>query len=699
MEGSSRTSEENCSGGNDPDNKDAGKGYASPEADNSDNAPEDSVIIPEHESRKMELNEITEESQLATGSEDHPGRVKSATPVPPARSSKEIQVGETSDSPEMRSDMASSEGIMELSSPGTAGTSTLSTGGTKGFPKILGRVRRESEISREALDTVAADMPQRPLGISVSMQTDVSWIYDHIYKKKSPKGKQGELHPENGEREKRMLIELGWFFSPVFSAPTQQGEFPPENDIYAVTPQDLSCLDILCDTEFREDFLKLFQESLRTLSSVGPPTILAYRPESSRGDVHIEVQKEYPETCEFCGSPLRSTCPAGKSRTFAFQFFCCKQYRELQEFIVNEKKRYPKKMEMIDIGPHQAHGSEAERQQAKERARQRLRERQMAKQFAFMAVEAEKNALPVHVPEYNKQLRTLSFYLSQETPSSASWTRICQPIIKETKSVTPDNTYSISYCDFTIAGGKLAKKQFLQQYYKNGVKFLTMFPDGTAQIFYPSGNLAIIVIQKNENAGYICIVQEDKHEKAEIQAIFDSCGKGTCYHPNKIIWINITIRGGHYSDQAGNKVKTWIWPNNLQKHNPRVAFKPIFLSLNLNVGVRILGQDKITISFLAMGKQAKINVGTKVEPLAEHHPWPKYVAEDDLLLFANRLKILRIFAKLHGYLDFPASDWWTKLELPSFLLKQTLKLIYLCKECEISCALDRLIMAIVNSPA
>lgn len=87
-----------------------------------------------------------------------------------------------------------------------------------------------------------------------------------------------------------------------------------------------------------------------------------------------------------------------------------------------------------------------------------------------------------------------------------------------------------------------------------------------------------------------------------------------------------------------------------------------------------------------------------LKPLAEHLPWPKYVAEDDLLLFANRLKILRIFAKLNGYLDFPASDWWTKLEIPSFLLKQTSKLIYLCKECEIGCALDKLIMAKLNSP-
>lgn len=53
---------------------------------------------------------------------------------------------------------------------------------------------------------------------------------------------------------------------------------------------------------------------------------------------------------------------------------------------------------------------------------------------------------------------------------------------------------------------------------------------------YPSGNLAIIVVQKDENGGYICIVQEDKREKPEIQAVFDSCGKGTCYHPNQIVW-------------------------------------------------------------------------------------------------------------------------------------------------------------------
>ena len=53
---------------------------------------------------------------------------------------------------------------------------------------------------------------------------------------------------------------------------------------------------------------------------------------------------------------------------------------------------------------------------------------------------------------------------------------------------------------------------------------------------YPSGNLAIMVVQKNTDAGYICIVQEDKPENAEIQAVFESCGNSTCYHPNGNVW-------------------------------------------------------------------------------------------------------------------------------------------------------------------
>ncbi|XP_061493012.1 glutamate-rich protein 6 isoform X3 [Rhineura floridana] len=695
----------------------------------------------------MEPEETIEEANIGTGSEDHPGRVKSGTPISSARSSyKESQEEKIDSSPEPRSDITSLERSSGLSSQEP--TKALSSSkGSKGHPTILGGVRRESSavcyLSREVLDTVAANLSEKPLGISVSMQTDASWLHDHVYKKKTPR----------------------------------EEKFPPENDIYAVLAQDLSCLDILCDTEFREDFLKLFQESLRTLSSVGPPSILAYRPESSRGDIHIEFEKDYREICEFCGSPLRNY-PSFESLEKIAEYgylFCCQQCRELHEFIVSEKNRYAKEeIELIDISIKQSHGSEVERQQARERARQRMKARQMAQQYAYMATEPERGIIPTHAFEYccglaehknirracwirpvvhlaqhpvltvanqmpmgspqagpernstlptcdsqqlafgsilpptvevehiyedNKQLSTISYCLSEMEPSSMGWTKIPPHEMEEERSRSQDMTYRVSCCDFTIAGGKLLKNQFLQQYYKNGVKFLTIFPDGTAQIFYPSGNLAVIIVRKNEDMGYICIVQEDKLENAEIQAVFDSCGKGTCYHPNGNVWINITIRGGHYSDQAGNKVKTWIWPNNLQNCIARVTFKPVFLSLNQNVGVRIHGQERIVISFLAMGKQAKINIGANVQPLADHHPWPKHVSKDDLLLFAYRIKILRIFTKLHGCLDFPTNDWWAKLQLPSYLLNRALKLIHLCKECEVSSSLDSLISEILNSSA
>ncbi|KAH0624079.1 hypothetical protein JD844_007416 [Phrynosoma platyrhinos] len=586
---------------------------------------ESSTTNLQHDSgTQMEPEETREEPAMATG-----GNI-----LENVRSNKDSQVEKTDGYPEPESDVISSVGITELSSPQTTETSSLSTAGVKGFPTILGRVRREStvisELSREALDTIAADMHQEPLERSVSVQTEASWLYEHVFKKRISK-----------ERRK----------------------IPRQKDIYAVMSQDLSSLDVLCDTEFKEDFLKLFKESLRTLSSVGPPTILAYRPETSREDISIEL-------------------------------FCCQKCRELHEFIVNEKKQYIKSgFQSIDITANQALGSESERQLARERAKQRLKERQMARQLAYLANEPQREIVPVHTPDYSKQLRTISYCMSQES----SWTRI--PLQLSGKRGSQDMSYSISCCDFTIAGGKLVKNQFLQQYYKNGVKFLTMFPDGTAQIFYPSGNLAIIVVQKNENAGYICIVHEDKPENAEIQGVFDSCGSGTCYHPNGIVWINITIRGGHYSDQAGNKVKMWIWPNNLQQSRPRVSFKPVFLSLNLNVGVRILAQDKIAISFLAMGKQAKINIGTKIELFPDHHPWPKDISDDDLLLFASRIKILRIFAKMRGCLDFPTSDWGTKVQFPSYLSKRALRLIHLCKECEINSTLDHLITEIINSPA
>lgn len=74
--------------------------------------------------------------------------------------------------------------------------------------------------------------------------------------------------------------------------------------------------------------------------------------------------------------------------------------------------------------------------------------------------------------------------------------------------------------------------------------------------------------------------------------------------------MNINAVGGQYLDSAGRRVRRWHWKSSDSKQ-PCVQFKPIFISLNLRVGVRIIAQDKIYVSFLAMGKQAKFSVGRK----------------------------------------------------------------------------------------
>lgn len=77
--------------------------------------------------------------------------------------------------------------------------------------------------------------------------------------------------------------------------------------------------------------------------------------------------------------------------------------------------------------------------------------------------------------------------------------------------------------------------------------------------------------------------------------------------------IYMSIQGGQYLDQAGSRVRRWTWPKSVVSPGPHVPLRPIFISLNQHVGVRILSQDKIVVSFLAMGRQAKFNVGTKVQ--------------------------------------------------------------------------------------
>ncbi|NXS61094.1 ERIP6 protein, partial [Brachypteracias leptosomus] len=194
---------------------------------------------------------------------------------------------------------------------------------------------------------------------------------------------------------------------------------------------------------------------------------------------------------------------------------------------------------------------------------------------------------------------------------------------------------------------------------------------------YPSGNLAIMVVREKNQL--VCIAQEDKPSQAHIQAVFRSGGRSTCYYPNGAVRINMNIQGGQYFDQAGSRLRRWTWPNSSMSPGPQVPLSPIFISLNHHVGVRILGQDKITVSFLAMGQQAKFNVGTKVQASdGVQLPPPAQLGRDELLLLAFRVRILRLLDRLHGCLNFPSNEQRDRIKPPAYLITQTSKILQLC---------------------
>ncbi|NWX80602.1 ERIP6 protein, partial [Alca torda] len=162
--------------------------------------------------------------------------------------------------------------------------------------------------------------------------------------------------------------------------------------------------------------------------------------------------------------------------------------------------------------------------------------------------------------------------------------------------------------------------------------------------------------------------------------------------------INMNIQGGQYLDQAGNRVRRWTWPNSVMSSGAHVPLSPIFISLNRHVGVRILGQDKIAVSFLAMGQQAKFNVGTKVQVSdIGRLPPPARLGKDELLLLAIRVRILWLFDRLRGCLNFPSNEQWDKIKPPAYLITQTLKVLQLCTTSDISDELRSSVRAIVNA--
>ncbi|KAF7481409.1 Hypothetical predicted protein [Marmota monax] len=146
-----------------------------------------------------------------------------------------------------------------------------------------------------------------------------------------------------------------------------------DTDRWVINPEEPK-LSVLCELEFKEDFIQLFEPSLTTLPSVGPPSILAYKKDHSDLDIYFkEEEEDLAPKCEFCDSDLHSFLSnVDISSNMEGSAPCCHHFQNLIDFIYEENQKSQRAAsELIRIAPHAAHGSEAERLKAKERAQRR----------------------------------------------------------------------------------------------------------------------------------------------------------------------------------------------------------------------------------------------------------------------------------------------------------------------------------------
>ncbi|XP_034147409.1 glutamate-rich protein 6 [Esox lucius] len=371
-------------------------------------------------------------------------------------------------------------------------------------------------------------------------------------------------------------------------------------------------------------------------------------PASDPRDLLPEPQSfsDSPVLCEYCGEKAKP--PLDRAFAEEPELFCCAQYQQMCEMLAHERwlvlqRPDPEDDATLTPDNQQTRKEEELQVQARERAaRRKQRER------LYQEVQ------PTHPSEdsYTHFCRTISFLLSTCTPKEVQSAVTQHPAFEEDLEKQQGELLS----DHASSKFGMSPHQegagVLEKYYACGMKFLTILPDSTGQVYYPSGYLALIIISDERRK--VCIVYDDRTHDHPIRALFHSDGRATCYHSNGNVWLSLDVSGGQCLNEAGARIKRWRWSAHGQTPTP---LRPVFLSLNSSMGVRVLGQEHVFVSFLAGGQQAKFSVGACVQPAAQgiSNAPGSLTSKEELFLMAGRFEVHQIIRHLHQCLRSPSN--------------------------------------------
>nr|XP_018895102.3 glutamate-rich protein 6B [Gorilla gorilla gorilla]XP_055215592.1 glutamate-rich protein 6B [Gorilla gorilla gorilla] len=201
------------------------------------------------------------------------------------------------------------------------------------------------------------------------------------------------------------------------------------------------------------------------------------------------------------------------------------------------------------------------------------------------------------------EMTSFTFHLmSKPTPEKPETEEIQKPqrVVRHRKKLERDKEWIQKKTVVHQGDGKLIL-------YPNKNVYQILFPDGTGQIHYPSGNLAMLILYAKMKK-FTYIILEDSLE-GWIRALINNSGNATFYDENSDIWLNLSSNLGYYFPKDKCQ-KAWNWWNlNIHVHAPPV--QPISLKINEYIQVQIRSQDKIIFCFTYEQKQICLNLGTR----------------------------------------------------------------------------------------
>ncbi|XP_065926252.1 glutamate-rich protein 6 isoform X4 [Magallana gigas] len=264
-----------------------------------------------------------------------------------------------------------------------------------------------------------------------------------------------------------------------------------------------------------------------------------------------------------------------------------------------------------------------------------------------------------------QKMKTINYQLSSQKCLEEGWT--VRPPSPLTADEGDDAFIPEPLNIDLIRSGRLG---LVEKFYESGQKFLTMFPDGTGNIFYPSGSLAIAI--SSVQIGQFNYVVHAEMEKSSVLAVFEPNGYASCYHPNGVVRLCMDQLGGIELDDSGAKRRKWLWKDQVT-HVHAPPFQPIHFSLNQYIGVRILSQERMVLDFSCGDRGKRFNVGSRLKLNHVEKIPPKEIDENHLYLEEQKIRVEKMLHKVATLLKFPKSPKIDKILPPLHVTSKALK--------------------------